>query len=89
LAFVLGGRVEGDEVELFAKAAADTGAINLLDLTAGEIGGDVGEHPPGNEQIVPGEKDLGHDIAVVSIVFQTVFGSKVVKAIDFGDIVFK
>lgn len=43
-AFVGGGIGKGDEVEHFAKAAADAEAVNLFDFGAAEVGGHVGDH---------------------------------------------
>jgi len=41
----------------------------------------------GNEQIVPGKEDFSHDVAIVAIVFEGVFGAQVIEAIGFGMVV--
>ena len=33
----------------------------------------MGDEPLGDKQIVPGKNDLGHDVAIVAIVFEGVF----------------
>jgi hypothetical protein len=61
----------------------------LFDLGTVEVGGQVGDEPLGDEQIVPGKKDLCHDIAVVAIVFEGVFGAEVIETIGSGAVVIK
>jgi len=61
----------------------------LFDLGAVEVGGEVGDESLGDEQIVPGKEDLGHDVAIVAVVFEGVFGSQVVETIGSGAMVMK
>jgi len=49
----------------------------------------VGDELLGDKQIVPGKQDLGHDVAIVAIVFEGVFGAQVIEAISFGMVVSK
>ena len=86
-AFVFGGGVESDEVELFPQAAADAEAVEGLDFGAVEVGGEMGYHLTGDEQVVPGKEYLGHNVTIVTEMFLGAFGAKVVKAIGFGFVV--
>ena len=49
----------------------------------------MGYHSPAYKKIVPGKKYFGHDIAVVTVILQIVFGAKIVKTIRFRCIVAK
>jgi len=59
----------------------------LFDLGAVEVGCQMGDEPLGDEQIVPGKQDFCHDIAVVAVVFERVFGAQVIKTISFWPVV--
>jgi hypothetical protein len=51
----------------------------LFNLGAVEVGGQVGDEPLGDEQIVPGKEDLGHDVAIVDAVNKNSYLYKNVK----------
>jgi hypothetical protein len=51
-----------------------------------EIGDDVGNHFTGDKKIVPGEQGFGHDVTIIAIVPEAVLGSRIIKAIDFGEV---
>jgi len=59
----------------------------LFNLGAVEVGGEVGDEPPGDEEIVSGKQDLGHHVAIVAVVFERVFGAQVVEAVGSGTVV--
>jgi len=59
----------------------------LFDLGAVEVGGQMGDQPLGDEKIIAGEQYLGHDIAVVAVVFEGVFGAQVVETVCFWPVV--
>mgnify|MGYP006297723739 CR=1 FL=1 len=61
----------------------------MFDLGAVEVGGQVGDKPLSDEQIVAGKQDLGHDVAIVAVVFEGVFGAQVIETIGFGMVVKK
>lgn len=41
---------------------------------------------PGNKQIIPGQKYLGHYIAFISVILQVIFGAEIIKAVCFGSV---
>ena len=43
----------------------------------------MGAHVLADEEVVPGEEYFGHDVAFVSVVFEVVFYSEIVEAVDF------
>jgi len=49
----------------------------------------VGEYFTVYKKVVPGEEDFGHDVAVVAVKFEVVFGSQIIKAIGFGNVFVK
>mgnify|MGYP006282574887 FL=1 len=49
----------------------------------------MGNEYLGDEQIIVGEQDPGHDVAVVAIVFEGVFVAQVIETIGFGMVVMK
>jgi len=71
---------------LFPQAAANACAVKIFNFIPVEVGGDVRNHSPGDKKIVPGEHNLGHDVAIIAIIFEVVFGSKIVKAVCFWQI---
>ena len=49
----------------------------------------MGDQVAGNEEVVTAEENLGHDITLVAVEFEVVFGSEVVEAIDPGFVIVK
>ncbi|MBI9065453.1 MAG: hypothetical protein JEZ14_25940 [Marinilabiliaceae bacterium] len=84
LSFVCSAFREGDNVDYFAEAATDAFSVYLFNVGCVEVSGDVGDEVIGDEEIVPTEKDLGHDVAFAAEMFEILFGSQVVKADGLG-----
>jgi hypothetical protein len=59
----------------------------LFDLGTVEVGGQVGDEPLGDEQIISGKQDFSHNITIVAIVLERIFGAQVVETIGSGAVV--
>ena len=67
--------VEGDEVEHFSEAAADTIAVDCLDFACGEVGGKMGNEPVRHIEVVTRQENLCHGVAFIAIIFEGAFGA--------------
>ena len=78
-----------NQIKHLSHPAPYPDTINLFNFAAVEVGGDMGNEFLGDEQIIVGEQDPGHDVAVVAIVFEGVFVAQVIETIGFGMVVMK
>ena len=71
--FVGGVYVEGDEVEHFSEAAADTDSVDCLDFACGQVGSKMRNEPVGQIEVVTRQENLCHGVAFVAIIFEGAF----------------
>ncbi|MBP1638883.1 MAG: hypothetical protein H6Q17_466 [Bacteroidetes bacterium] len=77
--FVLGSTVKGNKVEHFTHTGSDTVAVVAFDLGCRKVGGGMGNHVVVDKVVVTGKKYLAHDIALIAVIFECVFGSQVIE----------
>ena len=81
LAFVSGVFVKGDEVKHLTHSGAESVAVVVFDLGGGKVSGDVRDGFIFDKMFITTYEYFSHYVAVVTEVFDLLFGTQIVKAI--------